>query len=387
MPSLQPLPKRSIAGLAAAMLVCLAGCGERGTEKKTIAPAEVPTITLRASDVPVAAEFVGQTESSQQVEIRARIAGYLDKRLYTEGTMVQPGQPLFQIDPKPFQAQLAAAKAELAEQEARQLNARSNLKRVRPLAERDAVSQRELDDSIGNEAAASAAVEAARAKVLQNELDLSYTRITSPVRGLSSFAKQQPGSYISTTNSLLTYVAALDPMRVNFSLSENEVLQLRREQRSGQLKGPADHNLTVNIVLADGSRYPHDGHITFSDAAFSESTGSFLVRAEFPNSDGLLRPGQFVRVFVSGVSRPSALRVPQKAVQQGPRGPFVWIIKEGKAEQRPVETGEWSGDDWVIRNGLGNGDVVIVDGFMRLAPGLPVTPALAATAAPAAAAH
>ncbi|MDQ8035870.1 MAG: efflux RND transporter periplasmic adaptor subunit [Pedobacter sp.] len=363
--------------------VLLTACGDKTPEKKTPPVAEVPAITLKAGSVDVAQEFVGQTESSQQVEIRARVTGYLDKRLYDEGTLVKAGQPLFQIDPKPFQAQLASAKAELAEQQARLGTARSNLKRVKPLAEQDAISKKELDDAIGSESAAAAAVEAAKAKVLQNELDLSYTYITSPVRGLSSFSKQQPGSYINASNSLLTYVAALDPMRVNFSISENEVLKMRSEQEKGELSTPGKSKFVVKIKLADGSIYKHDGHITFSDAAFNESTGSFLIRAEFPNPESTLRPGQFVRVSVSGISRPNAFMVPQRAVQQGPRGTFVWLIKDGKAQQRPVQTGEWAGDNWVIRQGLEDGDVVIIDGFMKLAPDAPAK-ALPASAAAAA---
>lgn len=363
--------------------ILLTACGDDKSTAPAKAPVEVPAITLRSGDVAVAADFVGQTESSQQVEIRARVTGYLDRQLYTEGAMVNAGQPLFQIDPKPFQAQLTAAKAELAEQQARLTTARANFNRVKPLVAQDAVSKKELDDATGSESAAAAAVEAAKAKVQQNELDLSYTYITSPVRGLSSFAKQQPGSYISASNSLLTYVAALDPMRVNFSISENEALAMRAEQERGELSTPGQNKFVVNINLADGSRYKHSGHITFSDATFNQNTGSFLIRAEFPNPEGQLRPGQFVRVAVSGISRPNAFTVPQKAVQQGPRGTYVWIVKEGKALQRPVQTGEWSGDDWVIRQGLNDGDQVIVDGFMRLAPEAPVK-VVAATETPAA---
>ncbi|MGH8492217.1 MAG: efflux RND transporter periplasmic adaptor subunit [Moraxellaceae bacterium] len=369
-------------------MLALSGCGNKEPEKKTPPVAEVPAITLQSGSVAVAQEFVGQTESSQQVEIRARVTGYLEKRLYNEGMTVKAGQALFQIDPKPFQAQLASAKAELAEQQARLSTARANLGRVRPLAEQDAISKKELDDAIGSESAAAAAVEAAKAKVLQNELDLSYTYITSPVSGLSSFAKQQPGSYISASNSLLTYVAALDPMRVNFSISENEVLQMRSQQEKGELTTGGKNKFIVKIALADGSLYKHEGHITFSDAAFNENTGSFLIRAEFPNTEGELRPGQFVRVSVSGISRPNAFTVPQRAVQQGPRGTFVWLIKDGKALQRPVQTGEWSGDNWVIRQGLENGDQVIIDGFLKLAPDVPVKAMAAsadATSAPASA--
>lgn len=360
--------------LAALLVVALlAACSGKETEKPKPPPTEVEVQVVKTQTVPVIFEFVGQTESSQQVEIRARVNGFLERRVYTEGAFVKTGEVMFLMDAKPFEASLKAARAELAQQQARLSTARANLARVKPLVADEALAVKDLDDATGQEQGAAAAVEAAAAKVTDVQLNLSYVTITSPVDGLSSFAKVQDGAYISAQNSLLTYVAKLDPMRVNFSLSENESLRVQDEIAKGKLlKAPAD-DYGVELLLADGSTFPAQGRITFADAAFSQETGTFLLRAELPNPKGQLRPGQFVRVKVSGFTRPNSIVVPQRAVQQGPRSQFVWTVDaEGKAIQRPVEAGDWLGDQWLVTSGLKNGERVVVDGFMRLAPGVMV---------------
>mgnify|MGYP001812846563 CR=1 FL=1 len=351
--------------------VLLAACGK--PEAPPPAPPEVVVMKIVAKDSPVTFEFVGITESSQQVEVRARVDGFLDDRLYTEGSIVEKGEAMFRMDAKPFQAQLDAARAALAEQAARLWTARADLKRVKPLAKANAVSLKELDDSQGRVNAAAAAVEMARADVETAELNLGYTTIYAPVTGASSFARIQNGAYIDQQNSLLTYVAQLDPIWVDFSLSEDEMLRLRQEQKSGHLRIPEATALIVELVLADGSVYPETGRMFFRDANYSTETGTFLVRATFSNPDGELRPGQFVRVHVKGATRPNAILVPQQAVLQGAQGFFVWIVDaEGKAQVRSVEVGNWQGDNWFISKGLSPGDKVITDGIMRLAKGTPV---------------
>lgn len=368
------------AGLLALLLV--AGCGKE--KPAVVAPpaAEVGVITVALRDVPLIFDFVGQTQSSQQVEIRARVNGFLEKRVYSEGALVKAGETLFLMDRKPFEATLKAANAELAQQQARLNTARADLNRVRPLAARNALSQRDLDDATGKEQAAAAAVEQARANVINAQLNLSYTTIKSPVAGLSSFAKRQVGSYIDTTNSLLTYVAKLDPMWVNFSLSENEVLSIRSSEKSGAIKYPAQEAFDIVIVLADGSEFPHHGRIAFADASFSPETGTYLVRAEVANPQGTLRPGQFVRVKVHGAMRTQAIAVPQEAIVQGPRGQTVWVIgPDNKAQQRVVDVGEWTGGNWVVRSGLKAGERVAVSGILRLMPDAPVKAVPAAQAA------
>lgn len=327
-------------------------------------------MTVSPTDAPVVFEFVGQTQSSREVEIRARVDGFLDKRVYTEGSLVKAGQTLFLMDRRPFEAALQQARGELAQQRARLTTAESNLRRVKPLAAQNAVSQKDLDDAIGNEQSARAAVLTAEGSVRQAELNLSYTTIATPLTGLSSFAKVQEGAYINPQNNLLTYVAQLDPMWVNFSVSENEHLRLRESVSKGQVKLPPNGDFDVEVVLADGSVFPDRGRISFADPSFSKETGTFLVRATFSNPQGALKPGQFVRVHVLGATRPNAILVPQRAVQQGAKSHFVWVLgKDGKAEQRVVETGQWSGDDWVITQGLQAGEQVVVDGAIRVAAG------------------
>ena len=360
--------------LAAAVAVALlSACKQKPAGPAAGAPVEVGVITVALRDVPVVFEYVGQTQSSQQVEIRARVSGFLDKRVYTEGATVHAGDVLFEMDRKPFQAALDAAQAEFNQQRARLDTAQANLNRVKPLAQKNALSQKDLDDAVGQQQAAAAAVEQARANVTSAQLNLGYTAITSPVTGLSSFAKKQDGTYIDPSSSLLTYVAKLDPMWVNFSLSENEVLEYRALRKTGALKLPQIENLDVEIVLADGSSYSQHGHISFADAAFNTETGTYLVRATVPNRDETLRPGQFVRVRLSGAERANAIAVPQQAVLQGDRGAFVWTVgPDEKAQQRVVETGEWSGNDWIINSGLHAGDRVVVDNVIRVAPDAPL---------------
>ncbi len=372
-----PLVGRCAAAALLGMAALLAGCGKTQAPSAPSAP-EVTIMTVEAKDAPVTFEFVGVTASSQQVEVRARVDGFLDERLYTEGGIVKQGDVMFRMDAKPFQAELDAAKAALAQQQARLWTAQANLKRVKPLARANAVSQKELDDAQGTVNAAAAAVEMAKADVETARLNLGYTTIYAPVTGASSFARIQNGAYVSQQNSLLTYVAQLDPMWVDFSISEDEMLGFREQRDSGQLRVPEASALDVEIVLADGSVFPDVGRIFFADASYSTETGTFLLRATFSNPDARLRPGQFVRVHVKGVVRPNAILVPQQAVMQGAQGFFVWIVdQEGKAQIRPVEVGDWQGDNWFILKGLSRGERVITDGLMRLAKGVPVKVAAA----------
>jgi membrane fusion protein (multidrug efflux system) len=360
----------------------LAGCERHEAKPQARGPVEVTVERIAPRDVPVTYEYVGQTESTRQVQIRARVNGFLEQRVYTEGSLVRAGDVMFRQDPRPFQATLDEAKAALAKQKARLQTASDNLARVRPLAAQKALSQKDLDDAIGQQQAAAAAVDSAKAEVEQAELNLGYTTITSPVTGLSSFAQVQDGAYVSSANSLLTYVAEIDTIRVNFSLSENDMLRVRRDREAGRLRTPEKDEYVVEIVLADGSVFPQKGRITFANADYNAKTGTFLLRATFPNPDAMLRPGQFVRVRIGGAVRPHAILVPQAAVLQGAKGHFVVVVdKESKAEIRPVEVGPWHGNDWFILRGLEAGDLVVTDGVVRLTPGAPVKIADAASPA------
>lgn len=359
--------------LVAGVLSLLFGCGKEPVSSSR-PPTDVTVMTVTARDTPVVFEFVAQTQSSREVEIRARVAGFLEKRLYTEGQLVKAGQVLFQMDRRPFEAALLSAQGQLAQQQARWEVAKATLARVRPLAQQNAVSKMDLDNAVGNERQTQAAVLAAQGQVRTEQLNLGYTTIASPLTGLSSFAKKQEGSYVTPGESgLLTSVSQMDPIYVNFSLSENETLKHRSEIAAGQLKFPPNSNFEVEVVLADGSIVPDRGRLDFAAPSFSPETGTFLVRAVVANPKGMLRPGQFVRALAIGASRPNAILVPQRAVLEGARSHYVWVLNgEGKPEQRIVEVGDWHDADWFITQGLRVGERIVVDGALRVAPGAPL---------------
>jgi membrane fusion protein (multidrug efflux system) len=291
------------------------------------------------------------------------------------------------MDMKPFQAQVDAAKAQVSKAQAAAEVAKQNLQRVKPLAEKEALSQKDLDDATGNYQSTAATVDAAQAQLTTAELNLSYCTITSPVDGITGAAAQADGTYLNQQNAQLTTVAVLTPMYVNFSLSENEFQSFRDQVEKGQLQRAPDNSYLVEIVLVDGQLFPHTGRVTFTDPAYSAQTGTFLIRATVDNPKGLLKPNQYVRVRVKGATRPNAILVPQRAVLQGAKGHFVWVAdKDNKAENRPVTVGDWSGDDWVVLDGLRAGDRVVVDGGLKLSPGaaLAAKAYVAGAAAPAA---
>lgn len=361
--------------LAVGMTVLLlCGCGQKEQPPDVAQALPVTTLRVVPADTPVAFEFVGQTESSRQVEIRARVEGFLEEITYQEGTLVQEDQVLFQMDSKPFDAALQQARGELSLQQARLETAAANLRRIKPLADRNAVSRKDLDDASGNEKASRAAVLAAKGAVRAAELNLSYTTIKSPVTGLASKTAQQEGSFLTPgAEGLLTYVARLDPIWVSFSISENEMLGYRSQEKKGILKFPPRKDFEIEVVLADGSVFPHRGRISFAEPSLSTETGTFLIRAELANPNGQLRPGQFVRVRVHGAQQPQAVLVPQRAVMEGAKGAFVWVVNaEQKAALQAVKAGRWYKDQWFIDKGLKAGDLVIVDGVMKLRPGVAV---------------
>ena len=364
-----------LAALAAActLLAAASGCSKHA-EKKVERPATVTVVTVAPRDLPVSFEYVAQTQSSHQVSIQARVSGFLDKRVYTEGAIVKAGDVLFLMDKKPFQTQVSGAMAALARQRAAMETARLNLERTRPLAALKALSQKDLDEATGNFESYAAAVEQAKSQLETAQLNLSYCTITSPVTGITSAAQQQDGTYISSQNSQLTTVAVLSPIWVNFSLSENEIQRYRDQVARKLLIPPKNGNYEVDIIMVDGSLFPHKGRITFAAPSYNAQTGTFLLRASVANPAGLLRPNQYVRARLKGAIRPNAIVVPQRAVQQGGKGHFVWVVgKDGKAEHRPVTVGEWHGNDWFVAEGLRAGDRVVVDGGLTLQPGAPVT--------------
>ena len=359
------------------------GCGKKDAKPQGRPSSEVTVLKIIPGDKPVIFEFVAQTQSSHEVEIRARVNGFLDKRVYTEGTVVKEGGTLFLMDKKPFQTQVDAAAAALSRQMATYETARMNLERVKPLAEQNALSQKDLDDAKGSYESAAAAVEQAKAQLQMEQLNLSYCTIASPVTGISAAAMVQEGAYVSQLNNQLTTVSVLSPIWVNFSISENDIKRYGDQIATGKIVPPKNENYAVEIVLVDGSIFSQIGRITFAAPSYNSKTGTFLIRSSVKNQDGILRPNQYVRARMKGAIRRNAILIPQRAVQQGAKGHFVWVINsEGKAEFRPVRIGEWYGDDIFIDQGLISGDQVIVDGTLTVRQGEPVTAKPLAAATP-----
>ncbi len=375
--------RMAMLALSGALVSVLAACS-RGAPTPPARPTpEVTTVVAAPRDIPLTFEYLAQTQSSQSVNIQARVSGFLDRRVYTEGDVVRAGQVLFLMDPKPLQAQVDAAQAQLNNAQAALDVAKFNLDRIKPLSEQKAMSQKDLDDANGQYLSSKANVDQARANLEAAKLNLSYATIASPITGVTGNAIVADGTYVSSSNSQLTTVATLSPMWVTFSLSEAEALRYREDIERGTLKRPASGLYTVEIVLADGTVFPETGRITFSDPGFNSQTGTFSVRVQVANPQGLLRPNQFVRVRLKGATRPNAQAVPLRAVQQGPKGHFVWVVaKENTVDMRPVAVGQWIGDDWLITGGLDPNSVVVVDGTLTLTPGAAVKPRpLTATAA------
>jgi membrane fusion protein (multidrug efflux system) len=352
-----------------------AGCSKE-TPAPQRSPPQVTVATVAAATIPNGMTFVAQTESSRRVDIVARVSGYLERIAYQEGELVKEGQLLFELDRKPFQAQLDGAKGEVLAQKARFATARSNLERIKPLAAQDALSRADLDRAQGEYDGANAAVFSAQAKLREAELNIGYTVIRSPVAGVAGRSLQRQGAYVNamTDSAQLTYVAALDPMWVNFSVSQNQMARMRSEISSGRVLAPQGEALQVTLILSDGSKYAEKGRIDFADPSFSQDTGSFLVRAAIANPERALRPGMFVTAKVEGLVRPNAIVVPQLAVQQGSSGHVVYVVRQDSvAELRPVVVGDYYGDkEIVIVEGLKTGDRVVIDGMLKVAPGKPV---------------
>ena len=362
-----------------ALTLPLAACSpSNGSEKGAhggapggMPPSEVTVTTAKTESLPVAWEYVGQTVGSREVEVRARVTGILLRRNFTEGSRVKKGQSLFTIDPAPFQAAAARAEADVAAAQARLEQAKRNAARLKPLYAEKAVSQKEHDDAVSAEAISAADLKAAQARLVEARLNLEYTRVEAPVSGITTRALPSEGTLVSGPSVLLTSVVQVDPMWVNFGIPDNEQARIQKQASEGSLRLPK--NFEVELKLPDGSAYPHRGKLDFADVRVSTATGTREARAELPNPDGLLHPGQFVRVVLKGARIPNAVTVPQRSVMEGPQGKFVYVVDEkSTAQARPVEAGPWAGDRWIITSGLQGGERVIVDGVMKIGPGAPV---------------
>jgi membrane fusion protein (multidrug efflux system) len=370
------------------MAAVLAACSKGGAQDGHgpaggMPPAAVSIEKVAPANLPATFEYVGQTAGSRDVEVRARVAGILLKRNFKEGALVKRGQSLYSIDAAPFQAAFARADADVTAAEARLAQATRSLNRLKPLWEAKAVSQREYDDAVSAEQVARADVKGAQARRAEAALSVGYTRVESPISGVAGRSVPSEGTLVSGPDVLLTTVTQTDPAKVRFGIADTDQMRWRNEVTAGQLKLPANEAFQVEVKLADGSTYAHKGKLLFSDTRVSGNTGTIEAEAEIPNPDGVLKPGQFVRVRLLGAVRPNAVRVPTRAVLEGPQGKFVYVVADNKAMPKPVTVGDQLADGWVITKGLAAGDNVIVDGTARIFfPGAPVqlAPADAASA-------
>lgn len=370
-------PALAACGLLAALLAACGGSeagpgGEHGGPPGGgFPPAQVTVMTVEPRTVAVPYEFNGRMEGSREVEVRARVAGILLQRQYEEGRPVKKGQTLFVIDPAPYRAEVQAAEAELAEEQAQVSRTEREVARLEPLLAERAASRKDYDNAVSDAEQARATLLSAKARLDQTRLDLSYTRVTAPISGLSSRAERSEGSLVGPGEaSLLTHISQVQPIWVRFSAADQTLLALRTAIAEKRVVSPATNELEVDLVLPDGTIHAERGRVNFSDSMVDTATGSVELRAELPNAGGRLIPGQFVRVRLLGIERPQAILVPQRSVQQGQQGKFVFVVgADSKAEARNVEVGDWLGQDWVIESGLAAGDRVIVDGTVKVQPG------------------
>lgn len=365
---MKKLPVAGIAVLCAWLAACSSSAPPAAPPPplvviKKIAPAEA-RVTI---------DYVAQTEALNEVEIRPRVGGLLETQAAVEGTRVKKGQLLFVIDAQPYEAAVAQAKASLALAQSAFDQADRDLARVKPLSTIDAVSQQELDAAIARHDASNAQVEAARAALQTAQLNLGYTRITSPIDGVIGRAQLKVGGLVTAYTTLLTTVYSTDPMYVNFAISESRVLEIQREMGVA-LDQAAKSNRTFKVLLGDGSEYPHPGRLNFIDAAVDNATGTLKLRLEVPNPDQLLRANQFARVRVTTQNLKDALLVPQRAVQEFQGKNYVWVIDaESKAQQRDVTMGARVESNWIVTKGLSAGEVLVVEGMQKLKPGAAVS--------------
>ncbi len=346
------------------------GCHK--VEKPPPAPIPVTAIRVEPQEIPADFEYVGVGESSHIVQLRARVEGYLESINYKEGAMVHEGDLMFVLDQRPFIAVVESSQGQLDRQQAILWNAEQTKARMVPLYNQNAVSQKDLDNALANEMASAASVAAAAADLYKAELNLGFASISSPVNGLAANAKYREGALISPgpgDENLLTTIYVVDPIWVNFSVSDGDLLKLRQDMHNKKIQLPPNQHFHIEAILSDGSVVPSEGVIDFMNPAIQQSTGTMLIRAVVPNPKLDIYPGQFVRVVVKGAIRPNAILVPQTSVIQGANGNFVYVIEKGKAVVRPITPGDWYRDYWIIDKGLNAGDIVVVQGVNRLQNG------------------
>ena len=368
---------------AAAALLVLTSCHDEASNAEH--QQQTPTVNavrVQPKDIPLTFEYAARAQGSKETEVRARVGGILLKRNYVEGSTVKEGDVLFEIDPEPFKVALEQAKASLAQNKAQLKAAQTQWARISKLFEQRVVSEKSRDDALASLDSLRASTQLAQAQVDKAKLDLGYTTVKAPISGVTSMEVQSEGSLIAATDnsSLLTTITQLDPMYVIFSASENEILSLTNMVDRGLITNPENtHDIKAKVRFGDDTLYTEEGQINFINPSIDESTGTIKLRAVFPNPKGRLRPGQFLRLFMEGMTRVNAFVVPQEAVIQGANSAYVYRISpQGTVESVNVQTGLTTEDGgWIIDSGLNPGDVVITSGVMKIRPGMSVTAVIA----------
>ncbi|MDE0886099.1 MAG: efflux RND transporter periplasmic adaptor subunit [Myxococcota bacterium] len=360
---------------AALAVICALGLGCSAEQIKEKPIHEVVVAQVEKRDVPRHSDWIGTVDGFNNATIRPQVSGYLLKISYDQGTLVQVGAPLFEIDPREFQAELDSAKGQLGEAEAKLKKTKTYVSRYRPLAKQGAISQQELDDAIQNMLASEASVVSARAQVEQALLNLEWTKIESPIQGVAGISKAQVGDLVGPSSDLAT-VSQLDPIKVIFPIGENAYMDVVRNQGGQSGRGRlAEIGPILQLFLSDGSAWPERGTPFVVGRNVNASTGTILIEGHFPNPKNVLRPGQFARIRVNTGTIKGALLVPQKAIDDV-QGKFLvsLVSKDNVIEVRPVEVGDTFGEDWVVKKGLQEGDTVVVQGIQKAKNGMKVKP-------------
>lgn len=352
-------------------------------------PPVVDVVTVEQKDVPIYGEWIGTLDGYVNADVRAQVTGYLQRQAYQEGAFVKQGQLLFQIDPRPFQAaldqaqgQLAQAQSELANAQAVQGRTELDVKRYTPLAKEEAASQQDLDNAVQNNLAAEATVataqaqiETARAAVESAKINLDFTRLIAPIDGIAGLAQLQVGALVSPSSGAVTTVSTLDPIKVYFTVSEAEYLDWNRRFPTEAALEAANKNVRLQLILADESTYPREGRFYFADRQVDQNTGAIRLAGLFPNPGNVLRPGGYARIRVAVRTEHNALVVPQRAVTELQGSYQVAVVdSEDKVSIQPVTVGDKVGSEWIISDGLKNGESVVAEGTQKVRPGMKVSP-------------
>jgi membrane fusion protein (multidrug efflux system) len=367
--------------LLGVMTVALSACGPSGNSQgggsSAPPPPEVGVITVALRPVGLVTELPGRLEASRVAQVRARVAGIVLRRLFVEGSDVKAGQPLFQIDPAPYQATVASTQASLARAEANLTQAAAQAERYKPLLEANAVSKQDYINAVAAQKTGEADVAAAKAALQSGQINLGYASVTAPISGRIGRALVTEGALVGQGEATpLAVVQQINPMYVNFTQSTTDVLNLRRAIASGRFKrARGGDTASVRIVLEDGSEYPDPAKLLFSDLTVDQTSGQITLRAEVPNANDLLLPGMYVRVRLEQAETPNGILVPQQGVLRGSTGDSVMIVSaDGSVTARPVKVGSAQGGMWVILEGVAPGEMVMVDGFQKLRGTAPVKP-------------